>query len=286
MAERVTIFEMGPRDGLQNEKRFVPTQDKIELVNLLSACGFAKIETASFVSPRWVPQMADAGEVMAGITRRPGVAYTALTPNMKGYEGARAARADEVAIFGSASESFSQKNINCSIEESFGRFAPIVEAAKADGIPVRGYVSCVTDCPYEGRVEPEMVAHVAGRLLEMGCYEISLGDTIGHGTPDSISAMLDAVLARVPAEKLAGHYHDTMGRALDNIAVSLEKGLRTFDAAVGGLGGCPYAPGAKGNVDTISVNELLAAKGYVTGLDADLLAEAAQFARSLRKETA
>ena len=286
MAERVTIFEMGPRDGLQNEKRFVPTQDKIELVNLLSACGFAKIETASFVSPRWVPQMADAGEVMAGITRRPGVAYTALTPNMKGYEGARAARADEVAIFGSASESFSQKNINCSIEESFGRFAPIVEAAKADGIAVRGYVSCVTDCPYEGRVEPEMVAHVAGSLLEMGCYEISLGDTIGHGTPDSISAMLDAVLARVPAEKLAGHYHDTMGRALDNIAVSLESGLRTFDAAVGGLGGCPYAPGAKGNVDTIAVNELLAAKGYVTGLDADLLAEAAQFARSLRKETA
>ncbi|MEZ5871569.1 MAG: hydroxymethylglutaryl-CoA lyase [Nitratireductor sp.] len=284
MTERVTIFEMGPRDGLQNEKRFVPTADKISLIDLLSRCGFSKIETASFVSPKWVPQMADAGEVMAGITRKRGVAYTALTPNLKGYEAARAARVDEVAIFGSASQSFSQKNINCSIEESFERFEPVTQAANADGIPVRGYVSCVTDCPYEGRVDPEMVALVAGRLLQMGCYEISLGDTIGHGTPDTISVMLDTVLARVPAERLAGHYHDTMGRALDNIAVSLEKGLRTFDSAVGGLGGCPYAPGAKGNVDTIAVNELLAAKGYVTGLDAALLAEAAQFARSLRKD--
>ncbi|MEZ5791938.1 MAG: hydroxymethylglutaryl-CoA lyase [Nitratireductor sp.] len=286
MAEPVTIFEMGPRDGLQNERRFVPTPDKIELVNRLSACGFSKIETASFVSPKWVPQMADAAQVMTGISRKPGVVYTALTPNMKGYEGARAARADEVAIFGSASESFSQKNINCSIEESFERFAPIVEAAKADGIPVRGYVSCVTDCPYEGPVAPDAVASVAARLLAMGCYEISLGDTIGHGTPQTISAMLDTVLEHVPASRLAGHYHDTKGRALDNIAASLERGLRCFDAAVGGLGGCPYAPGAKGNVDTLAVNAMLTAMGHDTGLDAELLEKAAHYARSLRKDVA
>ena len=283
MSRDVLLFEMGPRDGLQNEKNFVATSDKIALVDRLTDCDFAKIETTSFVSPKWVPQMADAAEVMAGIRRKPGVAYTALTPNMKGYEAARAAKADEVAIFGSASESFSQKNINCSIEESFTRFAPIMAAAKADGVPVRGYVSCVTDCPYEGRIEPAAAARVAARLMAMGCYEISLGDTIGHGTPETIGAMLDAVLAEVSAEKLAGHYHDTKGRALENIEVSLEKGVRVFDAAVGGLGGCPYAPGAKGNVDTLAVARLLAAKGYATGLDMAKLEEAAAFARSLRQ---
>ncbi len=280
----VTLFEMGPRDGLQNEKTLIATADKIRLVDMLSACGFAKIEVTSFVSPKWVPQMADAADVLAGIHRRPQTAYTALTPNVKGYEAARAAGADEVAVFGSASEGFSRKNINCSIAESLERFRPLVDKALEDGIPVRGYVSCVTDCPYDGPTPPENVADVAAKLLAMGCYEISLGDTIGAGTPDTIGRMLDAVLAQVPAQKLAGHYHDTRGLALANIEVSLEKGLRVFDAAAGGLGGCPYAPGAKGNVATEAVVALLADKGFETGLDREKLAEAAAFARTLRKD--
>lgn len=284
MSGFVTIFEMGPRDGLQNEKRFIPTPDKIRLVDLLSDCGFAKIEVTSFVSPKWVPQMADAAQVMAGIRRKPGVTYAVLTPNLKGYEAARAAGAGEVAIFGSASETFSRRNINCSIAESLERFAPVMQAAKADAIPVRGYVSCATDCPYEGAIDPAATARVAARLFAMGCCEISLGDTIGHGTPETIAAMLDAVLGEVPAGQLAGHYHDTRGRALDNIEVSLEKGLRTFDAAVGGLGGCPYAPGAKGNVDTLAVASMLAHKGYETGLDIDRLADAAACALRLRED--
>lgn len=280
----VTLFEMGPRDGLQNEKAQIATADKIRLVDMLSACGFAKIEVTSFVSPKWVPQMADAADVLAGIHRRPQTAYTALTPNVKGYEAARAAGADEVAVFGSASEGFSRKNINCSIAESLERFRPLVDKALEDGIPVRGYISCVTDCPYDGPTPPESVADVAAKLLAMGCYEISLGDTIGAGTPETIARMLDAVLAQVPAQKLAGHYHDTKGLALANIEVSLEKGLRVFDAAVGGLGGCPYAPGAKGNVATEAVAALLADKGFETGLDKEKLAEAAAFARTLRKD--
>ncbi|MBA4207507.1 hydroxymethylglutaryl-CoA lyase [Pannonibacter phragmitetus] len=280
----VTLFEMGPRDGLQNEKALIATADKIHLVDMLSACGFAKIEVTSFVSPKWVPQMADAADVLAGIHRRPQTAYTALTPNVKGYEAARAAGADEVAVFGSASEGFSRKNINCSIAESLERFRPLVDKALEDGIPVRGYISCVTDCPYDGPTPPENVADVAAKLLAMGCYEISLGDTIGAGTPETIGRMLDAVLAQVPAQKLAGHYHDTKGLALANIEVSLEKGLRVFDAAVGGLGGCPYAPGAKGNVATEAVAALLADRGFETGLDKDRLADAAAFARTLRKE--
>ncbi|WP_186414924.1 MULTISPECIES: hydroxymethylglutaryl-CoA lyase [unclassified Pannonibacter] len=280
----VTLFEMGPRDGLQNEKAQIATADKIRLVDMLSACGFAKIEVTSFVSPKWVPQMADAADVLAGIHRRPQTAYTALTPNVKGYEAARAAGADEVAVFGSASEGFSRKNINCSIAESLERFRPLVDKALEDGIPVRGYISCVTDCPYDGPTPPENVADVAAKLLAMGCYEISLGDTIGAGTPDTIGRMLDAVLEQVPAQKLAGHYHDTRGLALANIEVSLEKGLRVFDAAVGGLGGCPYAPGAKGNVATEAVAALLADKGFETGLDREKLAEAAAFARTLRKD--
>lgn len=280
----VTLFEMGPRDGLQNEKALIATADKIRLVDMLSACGFAKIEVTSFVSPKWVPQMADAADVLAGIHRRPQTAYTALTPNVKGYEAARAAGADEVAVFGSASEGFSRKNINCSIAESLERFRPLVDKALEDGIPVRGYVSCVTDCPYDGPTPPQSVADVAAKLLAMGCYEISLGDTIGAGTPESIGRMLDAVLDKVPAHKLAGHYHDTKGLALANIELSLQKGLRVFDAAVGGLGGCPYAPGAKGNVATEAVAALLADKGFATGLDREKLAEAAAFARMLRKE--
>lgn len=277
MSDFVTIYEVGPRDGLQNEKEIIPTEDKVTLINLLSEAGFRKIEAASFVSPKWVPQMADSAEVMAGIKRYPGVVYGALTPNMKGFEASIAAKADEVAIFASASEGFSQKNINCSIEESFTRFTPLVEAAKAEGIPVRGYVSCVVACPYDGPIAPAAVANVAERLFAMGCYEISLGDTIGAGTPETVAAMLDTVVSILPASQLAGHYHDTGGNALANVEVSLERGIRTFDSAVGGLGGCPYAPGAKGNVATGPLVERLASLGFETGINPDKLLEANRF---------
>ena len=226
--------------------------------------------------------MADSAAVLAGIRRAPGVRYAALTPNMKGLEGALAAKADEVAIFGSASEGFSRANINASIAESLERFAPVAEAARAAGLPVRGYVSCVTDCPYDGAVAPAQVARVARALFAMGCYEISLGDTIGQARPETIDAMLAAVLEEVPAAQLAGHYHDTAGRALDNIEASLARGLRVFDAAVGGLGGCPYAPGAAGNVATEAVHARLVALGHETGLDAGVLAQAADMARAMR----
>ncbi|MYH58806.1 MAG: hydroxymethylglutaryl-CoA lyase [Boseongicola sp. SB0675_bin_26] len=282
MSDRALVFEMAPRDGLQHEARVIPTKDKIALVDALSRSGLGKIETASFVSPRWVPQMADGAEVMAGINRRAGAAYTALTPNMKGLELALAAGADEVAVFGAASETFSRTNINCSIAESYGRFRPVVAQAVAEGVPVRGYVSCVTDCPYEGAVAPKAVAAVARELLDLGCYEISLGDTIGKGTPESVSAMLDAVLALVPAERIAGHFHDTDGRALDNILAALALGIRTFDASAGGIGGCPYAPGAQGNVATEAVVGLLEAEGFETGIDSDALGQAARFAQRLR----
>ncbi|MDX1820657.1 MAG: hydroxymethylglutaryl-CoA lyase [Paracoccaceae bacterium] len=282
MGGYVEIFEVGPRDGLQNEKRAIAVSDKIALVDCLSGAGFRRIEVASFVSPKWVPQMADSAAVLAGIRRVPGVRYAALTPNMKGLEGALAAKADEVAIFGSASEGFSRANINASIAESLERFAPVAAAARAAGLPVRGYVSCVTDCPYDGAVAPQQVAKVATALLAMGCYEISLGDTIGQATPATIDAMLAAVLDVVPPAQLAGHYHDTAGRALDNIEVSLARGVRVFDAAVGGLGGCPYAPGAAGNVATEAVHARLLALGYETGLDAGVLQQAADMARAMR----
>ncbi|GHC12151.1 MAG: hydroxymethylglutaryl-CoA lyase [Rhodobacterales bacterium 65-51] len=281
-SDRAEIFEMGPRDGLQNEKRLIPAADKIRLVDMLSRAGFRRIEVTSFVSPKWVPQMADAADVLAGISRAPGVSYAALTPNLKGYEAARAARASEVAIFASASEGFSRANLNCTIAESLDRFAPVAEAARTDGIPLRGYVSVVTDCPFDGPTPPAQVAKVAAALRDMGCYEISLGDTIGHGTPDTIRAMLEAVLVELPAERLAGHYHDTQGRALENIEASLALGLRVFDAAVGGLGGCPYAPGAAGNVATEAVAARLETLGFDTGLDPVVLDEAAGFARGLR----
>jgi len=284
MPDPVTIFEVGPRDGLQNESRLIPTADKIALVDLLSGAGFSRIEVASFVSPKWVPQMADSAEVLAGITRQAGISYAALTPNMKGFERALAARADEIAIFGSASEGFSQANINCSVAESLERFAPVAVAARAAGLPVRGYISCVSDCPYDGATDPGQVAQVAERLLAMGCYEISLGDTIGQATPESITAMLKAVLGVVPAGQLAGHYHDTAGRALANIEASLDHGVRVFDAAVGGLGGCPYAPGAAGNVATEAVHDRLQALGYETGLDRAVLDDAAQMARAMREK--
>ncbi|WP_422050955.1 hydroxymethylglutaryl-CoA lyase [Shimia sp.] len=285
MAEYVEVFEVGPRDGLQNEKRQIPTVEKIALVDCLSNAGFKRIEVASFVSPKWVPQMADSAAVLGGIIRKAGVRYAALTPNMRGFEGAVAARADEIAIFGSASEGFSKANINATIAESLERFAPVVAAAKEARIPVRGYVSCVTDCPYDGPTPPAKVAEVAKHLNDVGCYEISLGDTIGQATPESITAMLQAVLEEVPAAKLAGHYHDTAGRALLNIEASLALGLRVFDAAVGGLGGCPYAPGAAGNVATEAVAARLETLGYETGLDLAVVSQAAEMARAMRMPT-
>ncbi|MEI4194667.1 hydroxymethylglutaryl-CoA lyase [Roseovarius sp. E0-M6] len=279
---KVEIFEVGPRDGLQNETREIPVAEKIALIDCLSEAGFARIEVASFVSPKWVPQMAGSGAVLAGIKRASGVSYAALTPNMRGFEDARAAGADEVAIFGSASEGFSRANINASIEESLARFRPVADAAQAASIPVRGYVSCVVECPFDGLVPPEQVARVARALFDMGCYEISLGDTVGRATPDGIDAMLRSVTSVVPANRLAGHYHDTGGRALDNIETSLGHGLRVFDAAVGGLGGCPYAPGAAGNVATEAVHDRLTALGHETGLDPAVLSRAAEMARAMR----
>lgn len=282
----VTIYEVGPRDGLQNEKAIIPTQHKIALIDLLSDTGFKKIEVTSFVSPKWVPQLADAENVMAGIHRLPGVTYAALAPNLKGFERALAAGANEVAVFAAASETFSRKNINCSIAESLERFVPVLDAARHANMPVRGYISCVAGCPYEGDVAPGAVRDVAEKLLAMGCYEISLGDTIGHGAPRTIAAMLDAVLTRIPPDRLAGHYHDTMKRALDNVRVSLERGLRTFDSSIGGLGGCPYAPGATGNVSTSSLAHMLKADNWDTGLDFDKLAETeAWLAREIKTKT-
>ncbi len=284
-SSRVSIVEMAPRDGLQNEKVLIDTAEKIRLVDLLSACGFERIEVTSFVSPKWVPQLADAADVMAGIARQPGVRYAVLTPNMKGFEAALAAGADEVAIFASASEGFSRHNINCSIAESIERFLPVAQAARKHGIPMRGYVSCVVECPYDGAIAPASAADVAARLLDLGCYEISLGDTIGRGTPEAVDRMLTAVLAAIPAARLAGHFHDTSGRALDNIGVALDRGIRVFDASVGGLGGCPYAPGAKGNVDTLLVDRYLKERGFEAGLSEGALATAAEFARGLRSFT-
>jgi len=273
LPQRVRIVEVGPRDGLQNEKQIVSTDTKVELIARLGAAGLPAIEATSFVSPKWVPQMGDNAEVMARIARLPGVDYPVLTPNLKGFEAALAAGAKEVAVFGAASESFSQKNINCSIAESLDRFVPVVEAAKAAGVRVRGYVSCVLGCPYEGEVAPEAVAGVAATLFDMGCYEVSLGDTIGTGTPGKTRRMLDAVARRVPIDKLAGHYHDTYGQALVNIYASLQAGVATFDASVAGLGGCPYAAGASGNVATEDVVYMLDGLGVETGIHLDALVE-------------
>ncbi len=282
MPERVEIVEVGPRDGLQNEVRLIPTDEKIALVNLLSQAGFRRIEVASFVSPKWVPQMADGAEVLAGISRVNGVRYTALTPNMRGYAGAKAAGVEEIAVFASASEGFSKANLNASVIESLGRFDEVVRTAKGDGVTVRGYISCVTDCPFDGPVPPSQVAVVASALKAMGCHEISLGDTIGRGTPEAVDAMLEAVLNVAEMDMLAGHFHDTSGRALDNVDVALERGLRTFDSAVGGLGGCPYAPGAAGNLATEALDAHLITKGYVTGLNRAIIAKAGRMAKEMR----
>ena len=273
LPSKVRIVEVGPRDGLQNEAMPVSTKVKVELIRRLGAAGLKTIEATSFVSPKWVPQMADSAQVFAAIEKLPDVTYPVLTPNMKGFEAALAAGAKEVAIFGAASEAFSRKNINCSIAESLERFGPIVEAARAADIKVRGYVSCVLGCPYEGEVAPLAVADVAQDLIEMGCHEISLGDTIGTGTPEKTRAMIKAVARRVPLKKLAGHFHDTFGMAAANIYASLQMGIGIFDSSVAGLGGCPYAAGASGNVATEDVVWLLTGLGIDAGIDLDALVD-------------
>ncbi len=271
----VRIVEMGPRDGLQNEKQVVPLATKLELIERLAAAGLREIETTSFVSPKWVPQMSDHVELMRTLQRRAGVSYPVLTPNLQGFEAALAAGADHVAVFAAASEAFSRKNINCSIAESIDRFLPVMAAARDAGVKVRGYVSCVIACPYEGAVAPAKVAEVSERLADIGCYEVSLGDTIGVGTPASVQRMLQAVAVRVPLQRLAGHYHDTYGMAVANVHASYAFGLRVFDASVGGLGGCPYAKGATGNVATEDVVYLLHGLGADTGIDLDALVDVA-----------
>ncbi|WP_428407895.1 hydroxymethylglutaryl-CoA lyase [Hyphococcus sp.] len=273
MTHPIILVEVGPRDGLQNEAQVIDVATKVELIERLASCGFKHVEGGAFVSPKWVPQMAASDEVMTTIKRAPGISYPVLTPNMKGYEGARAANADTVAVFGAASESFSQKNINCSIAESLERFKPVIEAAKADGIRVRGYVSCVLGCPYEGKITPAQVTPVAKTLYEMGCYEISLGDTIGVGTPEETKALIRAVAAEIPVAALAGHFHDTYGQALANIWAALGEGVTVFDSSVSGLGGCPYAKGASGNVASEDVVYSLARSGFETGVDLDSLME-------------
>jgi hydroxymethylglutaryl-CoA lyase len=277
MSDFVRIVEVGPRDGLQNEPGQVPTAVKLELIERLADAGLPAVEATAFVSPKWIPQMADHAEVMQRLRRKPGVSYPVLTPNLKGFEAARAAGATEVAVFGAASEAFSKKNINCSIDESLERFRPVVLAAGQSGMKVRGYVSCVVGCPYEGPIAPERVAHVAAALFDMGCYEVSLGDTIGVGTPGKTRAMIEACARRVPMDKLAGHYHDTYGQALANIYASLEAGVRTFDASVAGLGGCPYAAGASGNVATEDVLYMLDGLGMKTGVDFDKVVDTGEW---------
>lgn len=275
--DEIRIVEVGPRDGLQNESKTVPTAVKIELIDRLSATGLKTIEATAFVSPKWVPQMADNAEVMAGIHRGPGISYPVLVPNTKGLEGALRSGCDEVAVFAAASESFSRKNINCSIDQSLERFAALIETAKQKGIRVRGYVSCVLGCPYEGNVPPEAVAQVAGRLFQLGCYEISLGDTIGSGTAGTTQTMIDAVMDKVPVQNLAGHFHDTYGQALVNIFTAMQRGVAVFDSSVAGLGGCPYARGATGNVATEDVLYMLNGLGIRTGVDLGAIVEIAQF---------
>lgn len=272
----VRLIEVGPRDGLQNEAQPISVADKVQLVNALTDAGLGYIEVGSFVSPKWVPQMAGSAEVFAQIQHKPGVVYGALTPNMRGFEDAIAAGVKEVAVFAAASEAFSQRNINCSISESLERFVPIMESARQHGISVRGYVSCVLGCPYEGQVSAQQVAAVAKELYAMGCYEVSLGDTIGTGTPSATRAMFEAVGAYVPRDKLAGHFHDTYGQAMVNIYASLLEGINVFDSSVAGLGGCPYAKGASGNVATEDVLNMLNGMGIETGVDMDKLLLAGQ----------
>ncbi len=288
MSNHVRLYEVGPRDGLQNEARIISVEQKVGLIRALVQAGLKDIEVGSFVSEKWVPQMANTDRVLAGLDYRGGVNYAVLVPNMKGFEAWREARAPlpripgEIAVFVAASEGFSKANLNCTIAESLERVRPVIEAAQAEGVKVRGYVSCVTDCPFDGPTAPEAVADVVARLCEIAEMPISLGDTIGKGTPERVQSMLRAVKAHVPAGRLAGHFHDTGGQALANIEAALEEGLRVFDTAVGGLGGCPYAPGAPGNVATEAVMDRLEALGYETGLDRAAIARAATIAKSMR----
>ena len=274
---KVRIVEVGPRDGLQNEQQSIDTAVKIELIERLANAGVSYIEAGAFVNPKWVPQMAGSEAVFADLNRKQGVTYAALTPNLKGYERAASVNASEVAIFAAASEAFSQKNINCSIEESISRFSSLIKAAQKDQIPVRGYVSCVTDCPYDGAIAPEKVRDIALQLLEAGCYEVSLGDTIGTGTAGSVGKMLSSVMEEIPADKLAIHFHDTYGQALANIQIALQQGIAVIDSSVAGLGGCPYAKGASGNVATEDVVYMLNGMGIEHGIDLATLIDAGNY---------
>ena len=277
LPSRVQVVEVGPRDGLQNEKQLITTATKVEFIDQLAEAGVSYIEAGSFVNPKWVPQMAGSDEVFKQITRRNGVTYAALTPNMQGYQRAVDSGVSEVAIFAAASEAFSLKNINCSVAASIERFAPVMAAAAKDNVKVRGYVSCVVGCPYEGAIAPEKVADVARQLFDMGCYEISMGDTIGVGTPASVSVMLEAALQYIPTAQLAVHLHDTYGQALANIYAALQLGIATIDSSVAGLGGCPYAKGASGNVATEDVVYLLNGLGIAHGIDLEKLIAAGTF---------
>jgi hydroxymethylglutaryl-CoA lyase len=273
----VRMVEVGPRDGLQNEAKSLPSAVKIALIERLADAGLSAVEAGAFVSPKWIPQMADSADVLAGLRRKPGVRYPVLVPNMRGFDAARAAGAQEIAVFAAASETFSRRNTNCSVAESFERFAPVVAAAKREGIAVRGYVSCAVDCPYEGPIEPAAVTSVARRLLELGCYEVSLGETIGTATPGRVRTMLAAVMEAVPREKLAVHLHDTYGQALANLMAALELGIAVADSSVAGLGGCPYAKGAAGNVASEDVLYLLNGLGIRTGVELEKLAAVGRF---------
>ena len=275
--KRVKLVEVGPRDGLQNESRTVTLEIKVELIDRLTEAGLPVVEAGSFVSPKWVPQMADTAQVLARIRRRKGVSYPVLVPNMKGLEAAMAAGCDEISIFAAATETFSMKNINCSIDESLARFAPVAKTARDNGLRVRGYMSVVLGCPYEGEVKAEQVAKVAARLWDMGCYEMSLGDTIGTGTPVMTQRLFEAVGKAIPLDRLAGHFHDTYGQALANILAALELGVSIFDSSVAGLGGCPYAKGATGNVATEDVLYMLQGMGIDTGVNMERLLDAADF---------
>ena len=284
MVETISIFEVGPRDGLQNIKNEIPINKKIELIDILSTTGIEKIECGSFVSAKWVPQMRGTNEIFEKIIRGAGVKYTALTPNLKGFENALQAKVDEVAVFAAASETFSQKNVNCSIDESLARFRDLFKKASEKKVPVRGYVSCIVECPYEGKISPESVLKVASQLLDMGCYEVSLGDTIGKGTPKTIEELLKVLCSEINQKKLAGHFHDTSDTAIRNVEIGLKYGLSTFDSAVGGLGGCPYAPGAKGNLNTRSLIEAFGINSFNEDLDLDKIKFAEKYIGKINQD--
>ena len=283
MDKKISIFEVGPRDGLQNIKNEVPINRKIELIDILSATGIKKIECGSFVSAKWVPQMRGTDQIFEEILRKDGVKYTALTPNLKGFENAMSVKVDEIAVFAAASETFSQKNVNCSIAESLERFEDIFKKARQKKIPVRGYVSCIVECPYEGKVKPEKVLEVTSRLLDMGCYEVSLGDTIGKGTPKTVETLLKVICENLHAQQLAGHFHDTSDTAIKNVEIALKYGITTFDTAIGGLGGCPYAPGAKGNLSTVQLINAIGINSFIGALDLEKLLYAEKYLTSMLK---